>query len=250
MVYKSTVTFTLDAVTYLAKKRLDQALTTFQSTSPLSSNLSLCIQFHPFQLFPDLPDPSSQPLDRGTWYKETKFNLAPDPEVAVKAYEAMISEKLGEVHPTTTGENGIRLSTGQVQSSLPALALIWYVQEEVLERKQDASEKLSTLVDEVYNVYFRKGLSPSSPDALVAALLAVGIDGGKGEAGAKEIVEDATAYSGMRQVKNKIQEVQGNGIDAVPVVMFEGRRRDITLTGAKEVAEYIKALETVAKESA
>ena len=33
-------------------------------------------------------------------------------------------------------------------------------------------------------------------------------------------------------------------------VRIQGRRRDITLTGAKEVEAYVKALQTVAKESA
>jgi predicted DsbA family dithiol-disulfide isomerase len=38
-------------------------------------------------------------------------------------------------------------------------------------------------------------------------------------------------------------------IDAVPTVVIEGRRRDLTLTGLKEVSEYIKAMETISKES-
>ena len=45
-----------------------------------------------------------------------------------------------------------------------------------------------------------------------------------------------------------IREQAGNGVDAVPHVVIEGRRRDFTLEGAKEVGEYLKALEGVAKE--
>lgn len=46
-----------------------------------------------------------------------------------------------------------------------------------------------------------------------------------------------------------IREQAGNGIDSVPYVVVEGRRRDFTLEGAKEVVEYLKTLEQVAKES-
>ena len=45
-----------------------------------------------------------------------------------------------------------------------------------------------------------------------------------------------------------IREQAGNGIDSVPYVVIEGKRRDFTLEGAKEVEEYVKALENVAKE--
>ena len=44
------------------------------------------------------------------------------------------------------------------------------------------------------------------------------------------------------------REQTGNGVDSVPYVVFEGRRRDFTLVGAKEVDEYVKTLEQVAKE--
>ena len=35
----------------------------------------------------------------------------------------------------------------------------------------------------------------------------------------------------------------------VPYVVVEGKRRDFTLVGAKEVGEYLKTLEVVAKEA-
>jgi predicted DsbA family dithiol-disulfide isomerase len=45
-----------------------------------------------------------------------------------------------------------------------------------------------------------------------------------------------------------IREQASNGVDAVPYIVIEGRRRDITLQGAKEVDEYIRALERIMKE--
>jgi len=50
-------------------------------------------------------------------------------------------------------------------------------------------------------------------------------------------------------VKNLIREAEGNGVDSVPVVSVEGKRRDITLTGAQELHEYVKTLEQIVKES-
>ena len=41
----------------------------------------------------------------------------------------------------------------------------------------------------------------------------------------------------------------GNGIDAVPHVVFEGKRRDFTLEGAREVDEYVKEMEKLVKET-
>jgi predicted DsbA family dithiol-disulfide isomerase len=54
----------------------------------------------------------------------------------------------------------------------------------------------------------------------------------------------------LRETKAAIQEQAGNGVDSVPYVIFEGRKRDFTLIGAKSVAEYEKALGQVAKECA
>jgi predicted DsbA family dithiol-disulfide isomerase len=53
---------------------------------------------------------------------------------------------------------------------------------------------------------------------------------------------------GARQVKGQIRTV-GMDVDAVPTTVIEGRRRDLTLVGLKEVAEYVKALQTIIKES-
>lgn len=46
-----------------------------------------------------------------------------------------------------------------------------------------------------------------------------------------------------------IREQASNGVDSVPYIVFEGKRRDFTREGAKEVGEYLKVLEGVAKES-
>ena len=77
-------------------------------------------------------------------------------------------------------------------------------------------------------------------------MLKAAIVGGIAEQDAKAFIEDE--YEGLQDVKMLIREQAGNGIDSVPYIVFEGRRRDFTLEGAKEVGEYLKALEQVARE--
>lgn len=56
-------------------------------------------------------------------------------------------------------------------------------------------------------------------------------------------------YEGLPETKMLIREQAGNGVDSVPYVVLEGKRRDFTLVGAKEVDEYLKDFEKLAKES-
>ncbi len=46
-----------------------------------------------------------------------------------------------------------------------------------------------------------------------------------------------------------IREQASNGVDSVPFVMIEGKRRDVTIQGANEVEDYEKALRQIVKES-
>jgi predicted DsbA family dithiol-disulfide isomerase len=46
-----------------------------------------------------------------------------------------------------------------------------------------------------------------------------------------------------------VRQQAGNGVDSVPTIMIEGKRRDLTLVGAKEVDEYTKELKQIVKES-
>lgn len=73
------------------------------------------------------------------------------------------------------------------------------------------------------------------------------IDAGIPEEEAKPIVENEG--DGLQDVKMLIREQASNGVDAVPYIMIEGKRRDFTLEGAKEVPEYVKTLQQVIKEA-
>jgi predicted DsbA family dithiol-disulfide isomerase len=61
------------------------------------------------------------------------------------------------------------------------------------------------------------------------------------------VIDDASVY--LAETERAMQAQAADGIDAVPHVVFEGRRRDIALTGAKEVEEYGRVLEQIYKES-
>jgi predicted DsbA family dithiol-disulfide isomerase len=73
------------------------------------------------------------------------------------------------------------------------------------------------------------------------------IEAGIPEAEAKKAIEDE--HQGLQETKMKIREQASNGVDSVPFVVIEGRRRDITIQGANEVEDYVKGLEQIVKES-
>lgn len=95
----------------------------------------------------------------------------------------------------------------------------------------------------LYSQYFENEKHPSSEDTLLQATKSADIP----DSEAKPFVEDKN--DGLRDVQMLVREQTGNGVDSVPYIVFEGKRRDLTLVGAKEVEEYVKALETISKES-
>jgi len=99
-------------------------------------------------------------------------------------------------------------------------------------------------VKSLYTQYFEQRAHPSSRETLVKACTAAGLSGEE----AVKLVEDSD--EALRETKATIREQAGNGVDSVPYVVFEGRKRDFTLVGAKTVAEYEKVLAQVAKECA
>ncbi|KHO11284.1 hypothetical protein MAA_11099 [Metarhizium robertsii ARSEF 23] len=205
--------------TYLAKKRLEEALAQVRATSP---PVTFTLHFEPFQLFPDFPDTA----DKQEWYLHEKHF---DNEAAQQAYQSHMTSLL-EPH-------GVKLNfAGKMGNTLHAHRVIQQIQRD---RGADAA---SRLVEGLYRRYFEQAKHPSGDETLVEACVEAGV----GEDEARKLVEDKEM--GLREVRARLREVTMDA-DAVPVVAVEGKRRDITLTGAKEVKDYIKALETVVKES-
>jgi predicted DsbA family dithiol-disulfide isomerase len=105
-------------------------------------------------------------------------------------------------------------------------------------------------VESLYRQYFEEERHPSSRETLLRAATDAGFDVGEAEnivGGDEE--DDAADEEGLQSVKALIREQAGNGIDAVPYIVIEGKRRDLTLEGAKDVDAYVKALRTIIKES-
>jgi predicted DsbA family dithiol-disulfide isomerase len=153
---------------------------------------------------------------------------------------------------------------GTVANTLQAHRVIQFFQEEV------GAEVADKLINSLYRQYFEEEKHPSSDETLLAACVGtppllpfshclkilVGqrrqkvnkeAEAGIPEAEAKKVFLDKDG--GLRDTKMKIQEQASNGVDSVPFVVFEGKRRDITIQGANEVEDYVKALEKIVKES-
>jgi predicted DsbA family dithiol-disulfide isomerase len=115
----------------------------------------------------------------------------------------------------------------------------------IIQHFQEASGPVVTnaLINSLYRQYFEEEKHPSSPETLLQACKDAGID----EKEAKKAIEDE--YEGLQETKMLIREQASNGVDSVPYVIFEGRRRDITIQGANDVGDYVKALNQIVKES-
>ncbi|KAJ4396527.1 hypothetical protein N0V93_000747 [Gnomoniopsis smithogilvyi] len=222
--YESQITFTLDTVcpwTYLGKKRLDTALS--QIPEEVKSNVTFTLKIAPYQLYPNF----GPPQDKHAWYRDTKF-------FGSEEKTAMFTELMGQ-HGT---EAGIDFKFGgTVADTLHAHRVIQYFQE------AEGPERANRLVNALYRMYFEEEKDPSSVETLVAACVEAGVD----DKEARRVVEDES--EGLVDVKGLLRESAQNGIDSVPHIVFEGRRRDLTVIGAKDVQDYIKAMETIAKES-
>ncbi|TKA71594.1 hypothetical protein B0A49_04727 [Cryomyces minteri] len=224
MPYESTISFTLDTIcpwTYLAKKRLDVALARVRSANPAAT---FVVKYLPYQLYQEA---SKEGEDKYAWYMASKYGG---------------SEERMKIYTTLMAAYGVGLGIdfkfgGTVANTLDAHRLVQHYQ------SQRGPACADALINSLYRQYFEEERHPSSPQTLLTAAQEAGID----EKEARAFIEDE--YEGLQDVKMLVREQTGNGVDAVPYVVLEGRRRDFTLQGAKEVDEYVKTLEQVVKES-
>lgn len=201
--------------------RLEQALKEVQS-SPSASDVNFTLHFEPYQLFPDF----AETADKKAWYLHEKHF---DNEAAAQKYQDHMTSLLEPL--------GVKLSfEGKMGNTLHAHRVIQHVQE------SKGPEVTDKLVEGLYKRYFIEAKHPAAGETIEDACVEAGLP--KEEAA--KLVQDKD--EGLSDVKMRLREV-ARDTDAVPVVVVEGKRRDITLTGAKEVKDYVKALETVIKES-
>lgn len=126
---------------------------------------------------------------------------------------------------------------GTVANTLNAHRVIQHFQETM------GPETANKIVNSLYYQYFEEEKHPSKDETLLDACKEAGVP----EKEAKEVVGDE--YEGLQEVKSLIREQASNGIDSVPYIIFEGKRRDVSLQGAQEVVDYEKALRQIVKES-
>jgi len=178
----------------------------------------------PYQLYPNA---SQEGEDKYEWYRKSRYG---DSEEKMKMYTDIMSA-YGQAE-------GINYKFGgTVANTLQAHRMIQHYQE------TEGSETADKIVNSLYREYFEEERHPSSQETLMRAAAEAGIP----ESDVKAFIDDED--EGLMDVKMLIREQAGNGIDSVPYIVIEGKRRDITLVGCKDVEEYIKALNQVVKES-
>ncbi|KAL1618457.1 hypothetical protein SLS54_007184 [Diplodia seriata] len=227
MVYDSTISFTLDTIcpwTYLARRRLQRALEQVRA-SHQDSGTTFTLKYLPYQLYPEA---SKEGEGKYEWYKKSRYG---DSDEKMKMYTTLMT--------AYGADAGINFKFGgTVANTLDAHRVIQHFQEK---RGPEVADKI---VESLYSQYFEDEQHPSAADTLLRATT----DAGIAESEAKPVIDDES--EGLTDVKMLIQEQKGNGVDAVPYIVIEGRRRDMTLEGAREVDEYVKALQRVIKENA
>lgn len=223
--YESTVSFTLDTIcpwTYLAKKRLDEALNRFRASED-ASKVQFTVKYQPFQLYPEA---TKEGEDKYEWYRKTRYG---DSEEKMKMYQTLMGAYGQSV--------GINFKFhGTVANTLDAHRVVQHFQEE------KGAKVADKLIASLYSQYFENECHPSSEETLLQACAEAGIP----EAEAQEVIKSSSI--GKFETQLAIREQKGN-TDAVPYIIIEGKRRDLTLEGAREVEDYEKALHQIAKES-
>lgn len=192
--------------------------------NPSNSHVTFNVHYFPHQLYPGA---SVEGEDKYEWYKKSRYDNS---EEKMKMYITVM---------TAYGAScGINFKFGgKVANTLDAHRVIQHFQETKGEGTADK------IINSLYKQYFEEEKHPSEEKTLAKACSDAGID----EKDASNIINDKS--EGLIEVKSLIREQAGNGVESVPYIVIEGRRRDATLIGAKEVEEYVKALEQIVKES-
>ena len=209
----------------LPTHRLDKALAQVRASTQA---VTFTPHLLPYQLNPELPDS----IDKQQWYLKEKFL---DDADALAKFQSHIASLLNS---ETDGEKKLRFD-GEIGNTFRAHRVLQYFQEK---DEENGGQVAGRILDGLYRRYFCEARHPTEEATLIESCVEAGIP----EAKAREVVQDEG--KGQQETKLKIREV-ARDVDAVPVVVVEGKRRDVTLTGAKEVKDYIKAFETVIKES-
>ncbi|KAF2397730.1 thioredoxin-like protein [Trichodelitschia bisporula] len=227
MAFQSQIAFTLDTVcpwTYLAKRRLEEALRQFYAAHP-DAPVQYTIKYFPFQLNPQASQ-GGEPLDE--YFRKKRPDMSPE---RMKMMRTIMTEYGRDCGINFKFEGQIAANT------LNAHRLIQHYQ------KEKGPEIADKIILSLYTQYFENAQHPSSPATLLKAATDAGIPADEAEA----FVADESI--GQREVKLLIRQQAGAGIDGVPYIVIEGKKRDFATTGAREVGEYARILEQVLREA-
>jgi len=211
-----------------------------------SSKVNFTVVYCPYQLYPEATQEGESKYE---WYKKSKLAPSPPTSTAILLFCLSLtqnrygdSEEKMKMYTTLMSAYGASAGIsykygGTVANTLQAHRVIQYFQE------SKGPQVADKLVNSLYRQYFEEEKHPSSEETLLTACSEAGIP----EAEAKKVIEDKD--EGLQETKMKIREQASNGVDSVPYVVFEGKRRDVTIQGANEVEDYVKALEKIVKEA-
>ncbi|KXJ87742.1 hypothetical protein Micbo1qcDRAFT_190192 [Microdochium bolleyi] len=236
-----------------AKPALDLALANYRGSTNSHAPVKFTVRFAPFQLYPALPEAGQE---KRAWFIDTKYAGSADKMAQFEAVMQSYGEPMG-----------VKFSwDGSTANTLGAHRVIQWFQgaeggnededdlydddDDGEEGKKAARERYaaygpataSRIVDALYRMFLEEAAHPSSAETLIKACVEAGVPEGE----ARRVVEDVNL--GRQLATRKIRMSKSDGVDSVPTVVFEGKRRDVTLVGAKEVFEYEKALATIVKE--
>jgi len=232
------------------------ALHQFKSL-PASKDVTFTVKFLPYQLYPDA---SKEGEDKYQWYKNTKYGSSEDRMQKYITLMTAYGRAAGiafDFHGTVAntldahrliqhyeGEKGAEVADKIVNCTSPGRFSQKPFPKPLEPLKPLITHSISIdRVKALYEQYFTCRAHPSSHSTLLTAALSASIP----ETDAEAFIADEHEH--LSETRMLVREQASNGVDSVPYVVFEGRRRDFTLEGAKEVGEYTRAMEGVAREA-
>lgn len=236
------------------------ALRRVRETDAAASKVNFTVVYFPYQLYPGA---TQEGEDKYEWYKKSRYG---DSEEKMKMYTTLMTaygvsagincasivysppRTIFFLGPPLAAQQSWAMAMGSliintdkfggtVANTLQAHRIIQHFQETA------GPTVTNALVNSLYRQYFEEEKHPSSKETLLTACKEAGIDATEAE----NVIDDES--EGLVDVKMKIREQASNGVDSVPFVIIEGKRRDMTVQGANEVEDYVKALMQVVKES-
>ncbi|PIB24758.1 polyketide biosynthesis protein [Amylibacter kogurei] len=195
---------------YIGKTRLDRAL-------EANPEHDVVIEWHPFQLNPDLP---ADGMDRRE-YLETKFG---GKEGAIRVYSQI---------EQTAIETGLDINFAGIKRTPNTINAHRLIHWAGIEGKQNA------VVDRLFKAYFKEGRDISETSVLVRIASGVGMDG---DAVRKLLDGDAD----IEDIRNRDKHARQRGVSGVPCFIVADT---YVVNGAQPVEMWDKAIKEISEKN-